>query len=85
MENAGVRPHSMLDLPMISFFGSGILNIVTLFPTPLTPQVSPNPLTYIRPSKGSAVVNTTVMIDSPHCTFTVKYNSVKSLSIKEYR
>lgn len=80
MENAGVRPHSILDWPMDSFFGSGNLKIVTFFPTPLTPQVSPYPLTYIRPSKGSVVVNVTVMIDSPHCTFTVKYGSVKSLS-----
>lgn len=77
MENAGVRPQAMSDLLSCSFLGSGKLNIVTLLPTPLMLQVvmSPYPFAYIRPTKGSMVVNMMVMVDSPHSTFTAKQGS----------
>lgn len=77
MENAGVRPHAMFGLLICSFFGSGNFNIVTFFPKPLTLQVvmSPYPLAYIRPMKGSAVVSMIAIVDSPHSTFTAKQNN----------
>jgi len=72
MENAGVRPQAILDLPRYFFLGNGSFSVVIFLPWPWTPQVSAYPLTYIRPLKGSVVISVIVMVVSPHCTLTAK-------------